>query len=66
MSVLPGTFGLLYAECHTLLKKLSARRKFYTAIMKSDEKVLQFAHRIQQLASTLKSMRVTSTTAKEL
>ncbi len=45
-------------ERHNLLKKLSAHRKFYTATMKGDEKVLQFASRIQQLASTLKSMGV--------
>ena len=45
-------------ERHTLLIKLSARKKFYTAAMNIDESVLQFANRIRQLASTLKSMNV--------
>lgn len=45
-------------ERHTLLNQLSARRSFYTAEMKYDEKVLQFANRIRQMASTLKSMDV--------
>eukprot|EP00171_Calliarthron_tuberculosum_P023309 IDg23309t1 len=46
-------------ERHTLLNKLSARRKFYTATMKDGERVLEFSARIRQLASTLKSMGVT-------
>ena len=46
-------------ERHTLLNKLAARRKFYTATMNETETVLQFANRIRQLASTLKSMNVT-------
>ena len=45
-------------ERHTLLNKLSARKKFYTATMNTDESVLQFANRIRQLAATLKSMSV--------
>ena len=46
-------------QCHTLLNKLSARRKFYTASMQDTESVLKFANRIQQLATALKSMNVT-------
>ncbi len=45
-------------ERHTLLNKLSARKKFYTATMKSEESVLQFSNRIRQLSATLKSMNV--------
>ena len=45
-------------ERHTLLNKLSARRKFYTATKEEGETVLKFANRIRQLASTLKSMSV--------
>jgi hypothetical protein len=45
-------------ERHTLLNKLSARKKFYTASMNSEESVLQFSNRIRQLAATLKSMNV--------
>lgn len=45
-------------ERHTLLNKLSARRKFYSATKSEDESVLQFANRIRQLTSTLKSMGV--------
>lgn len=45
-------------EHHTLLNKLPTRRRFYTATMKDDEKVLQFANRIQYLTSTHKSMGV--------
>ena len=45
-------------EKHTLLNKLSARRRFYTAMMKEDEKVLEFSSRVRQLANTLKSMSV--------
>lgn len=46
-------------ERHTLLNKLSARRKFYTATKQEEESVLQFSNRIRQLAATLKSMSVT-------
>lgn len=45
-------------EKHTLLNKLAARRKFYTAKMNENEKVLVFAARVRQLAATLKSMSV--------
>jgi len=45
-------------ERHTLLNKLSARRKFYTACKSEDETILQFANRIRHLGSTLKSMNV--------
>jgi len=45
-------------ERHTLLNKLSARKRFYTATMSTDESVLRFANRIRQLAATLKSMGV--------
>ena len=43
-------------EIHSLLNKLSARRKFYTATMKERETVLHFANHIRQLAATLNSM----------
>lgn len=46
-------------ERHTLLNKLGARRKFYTAIKSEEETILQFANRIIHLASNLKSMGVT-------
>ncbi len=45
-------------ERHTLLNNRSARRTFYTATMRGDDNILQFANHIQQLASTLKSMGV--------
>ena len=45
-------------ERHTLLNKLSARRKFYSATMNSNESVLKFSNRIRHLAATLKSMNV--------
>ncbi len=45
-------------ERHTLLNKLSARRKFYTAVMEGNESVLKFANRIRQLAASLKAMNV--------
>ncbi len=45
-------------ERHTLLNKLSARKKSYTAMMSAEKSVLQFATRIRQLAATLKSMNV--------
>ncbi len=43
---------------HTLLNKLAARRKFYTAEMKETETLLQFSNRIRPLSMTLKSMSV--------
>ena len=46
-------------EKHTLLNKLAARRRFYTAKMHESEGVLEFANSIRQLAVTLKSMKVT-------
>lgn len=46
-------------ERHTLLNKLSARRKFYTASKEESESILQFSNRIRHLGSTLKSMNVT-------
>lgn len=45
-------------ERHTLLKKLSARRKFYTVTMENGEKILTYLNRVKQLAATLKSMDV--------
>ncbi len=45
-------------ERHTLLNKLSARKKFYTATKSENESILQFSNRIRYLASTLKSMNV--------
>ena len=45
-------------ERHTLLNKLSAHKRFFTATMSTDESVLQFSNRIRQLSSTLKSMDV--------
>jgi len=46
-------------ERHTLLNKLSARRKFYTATKLESESILDFSNRIRHMASTLKSMNVT-------
>ena len=45
-------------ERHTLLNKLAARRKFYTATKEEGETALQFSNRIRQLAATLKAMDV--------
>lgn len=45
-------------EKHTLLNKLATRRRFYTAKMHDNGKVLPFAARIRQLAATLKTMSV--------
>lgn len=45
-------------EKQTLLNKISARRRFYTAKMEENGKVRTFAARIRQLSSTLKSMNV--------
>ena len=43
-------------ERTTLLNIIVARRKFYTANMAEDEKVMPFINRVKTLASTLKSM----------
>ena len=53
-------FGLIcdMYEKHTLLNKLAARRRFYTATMKESEKVLSFSARVRQYATSLKSMGV--------
>ena len=40
-------------EKHTFLNKLAARRRFYTAKMQENDKVLQLASHINQLAATL-------------
>jgi hypothetical protein len=53
-----GTSIINLSERHTLLNKLPARRRFYTATMLDDEKILQYANRIRQLAVTLKNMGV--------
>jgi len=45
-------------ERHTLLNKLAARRKFYTATKSEQESVLEFSNRIRHMAATLKSMDV--------
>eukprot|EP00171_Calliarthron_tuberculosum_P008641 IDg8641t1 len=45
-------------ERHTLLNKLAARRNFYTTNKRDGEKIREFANRIRQLASTLRSMSV--------
>ena len=45
-------------ERHTLLNKLSARRRLYTATMEHGEKMLTYLNRVKQLAATLKSMGV--------
>ena len=45
-------------ERHTLLNKLAARRKFYTAVKNETESILKFSNRIRQLSSSLKSMNV--------
>lgn len=43
---------------HTLLNKLAARRDFYTATMRSDERILSYINRVRQMASVLESMGV--------
>lgn len=43
-------------ERHTLLNKLSARRKFYTATMENGKKMLTYLNRVKQLAATLMSI----------
>ena len=43
-------------QCHTLLNKLVARRKFYKVTMQEDEKVLTYVNRVQHLAYILESM----------
>ena len=45
-------------ERHTLLYKLSTRRKFCSATMNSNESVLKFSNRISHIAATLKSINV--------
>ncbi len=40
----------------TLLNKLVAHRKFYTATMVEVEKIITFLNRVKTLASTLKTM----------
>ncbi len=45
-------------EKHTLLNRLSARRRFYTAKMGETEKLLEFSGRIRQYASSLATMGV--------
>ena len=42
----------------TLLNRINARRSFYTAKMREDEKMLQFINRVRHLASDLMSMEV--------
>lgn len=42
----------------TLLNRINARRAFYTAKMRDDEKMLHFINRVRHLASDLKSMDV--------
>ncbi len=44
---------------HTLLNELAARRDFYTATMKEEEKMLVYINRVRQMASVLQSMDVT-------
>lgn len=46
-------------EKQTLLNKLTARRRFYTATMHNGEKMLSYINRVKQMAATLKSMGVT-------
>ncbi len=46
-------------ERHTLLNKLAARRKFYTATKEESESILQFANRIRHISATLATMNVT-------
>lgn len=43
---------------HTLLDKLSARRDFYTATMRGNEKMLVYINRVRQMASILESMGI--------
>ena len=45
-------------ERHTLLNKLSARRRFYTVTMEHGEKMLTYLNRVKQLAATLQSVGV--------
>lgn len=42
-------------EHHTLLKKLTARRRFYTVTMEVGKKTLSYLNRAKHLAATLKS-----------
>ncbi len=45
-------------ERQTLLNKLSALRWFCTAVMEGNESTLKLAHRIRQLAASLKATNV--------
>lgn len=45
-------------ERHTLLNKLSARKKFYTATMSSNASAFRLSNRIRQLSATRKSINV--------
>lgn len=45
-------------ERHTFLKKITARRKFYTVTMLNSETILRFTNRVRQLATTIESMGV--------
>ena len=45
-------------ERHTLLNKLSARRRFYTVTMEHGEKMLTYLNRVKQLVGTLEPMGV--------
>ena len=45
-------------ERHTLLNKLAARRKFYTAVKSESESILKFSNRNRQRSSSLKNMNV--------
>jgi len=46
-------------ERHTLLNRLAAKRKFYTATKSEQESGLEFFNRIRHLSANLKSMSVT-------
>lgn len=42
----------------TFINRINARRLFYSAKMRDDEKMLQFINRFRHLASDIKSMDV--------
>lgn len=46
-------------ECHTLLSKLGARRKFYTVTRENGERMLTSTNRVKQLAWVHLAMEVT-------
>lgn len=48
-------------EKRMLLNQLAARRRFYSAVMRDSEKAIDFGARVRQLASSLKTMGVTTT-----